>query len=642
MCLVGSCVHLNEPIFSISQTSAVTIPPVRRRRRLIWLGILAALAFFPFLGSRDIAASHEARVAQTAREMAQVGSPWNARWTPVAPVVLKRRMGMVRLEPDESAPPILVNPWMVPLLKGEIRLQKPPLAYWCTAVLYCLLGFSEAATRLAPALLGFCSTFLIYDLARMLLGRRRAWFAGLIWVSTQVIPDQFRLAMADPYLAFFSLLCIWAWVRVAMKNVSRSGPDLSAATSSLPTLLILYFSLALGLLAKGPPLFVHVVAAIALFHFCYRRKIPGQVPGHAIGLTLLLLVALPWPIYVMRHVPNAVELWRYESVGELSDNVENARAWWFYLPNLPVIALPWLIVWAASWVRVLRCHRIPMVRIGNPSRAPVRYVLLWPKRTRLFGALWLGLMVIFFSIVHLKKTPYLLPDMPAQTLLMAQGVGGILAGARKDRMKGNCPIIIGGQGLIGLGIAVALPFFIYTYSPAKGMGEFLAGIAILAAGYALWAARRHMLRGWMLPQAVTYVLIIIIFSRFIITPQENSRSAKAIASELAKDAAQPGHTLLMGRLPEEVAVYLPLNERYEPAASHVLIVSDDQDGVLARRRGARNLTDRALDPLAFANWFPDARVLFVDRVPMKSAPGDTRWKVYELTLERKFYAFGSR
>ncbi len=267
----------------------------------------------------------------------------------------------------------------------------------------------------------------------------------------------------------------------------------------------LLFQPVLGLLAKGPPLFVHVAVAIVLFHFCYRRKVPGDMAGHAIGLAVLAMVALPWPIYVVRHVSNATELWRYESVGELSDNVENARAWWFYLPNLPVIAMPWLIVWVASWVRVLRCHRIPMARIdphcasrknsaavaaaGPSSLAyqsplPMRHVLLWPRRTRLFAALWLGIMVFFFSLVHLKKTPYLLPDMPAQTLLMAQGVGGIIAGARKDRLKGNCPMIIGGQGLIGVGVAVALPFFVYHYATATWMGESLAAVAIVAALYA--------------------------------------------------------------------------------------------------------------------------------------------------------------
>ncbi len=150
-------------------------------------------------------------------------------------------------------------------------------------------------------------------------------------------------------------------------------------------------------------------------------------------------------------------------------------------------------------------------------------------------------------------------------------------------MKGNCPIIIGGQGVIGVAVALGLPFFIYYYASAKLMGESLAAVAILASCLAFWTAHRHMLRGWVLPQTISYVLIAMIFSRFIMTPQDNDRSAKAIASELAIDAAQPGHTLLIGRVPEEVAVYLPMSERYERAASHVLIVSDDQDGVLARK-----------------------------------------------------------
>ncbi len=626
---------------------------------MVWLGGLAALAFFSFLGSRDIAASHEARVAQAAREMAEVGWPWNARWTPVAPVVLSRRLGMVRLEPDATAPPVYVNPWMVPLLKGEIRLQKPPLAYWCTAALYRLFGFSEAATRLAPALLGVLSTFLVYDLARLLLGRRRAWLAGLIWVSTQFIPEQFRLAMADPYLAFCTLLAVWSWVKgVTLHRVVRAQGEQSVPITHRPELFIVifYFSLGMGLIAKGPALLIHVAAAIALFHFCYRRRVPGLIGSHFMGLGLMLLVAAPWYHYVLRHVPNAMELWRYESVGELSDNVENARAWWFYLPNLPMIAIPWIVIWVTSWVHVLRFRRVAMVPLARttqgvaaaaggddavlPYRPPVpsHSVLLGPRRVTLFAALWLGILVIFFSFVHLKKNPYLLPDMPAQTLLMAQGLGAVLAGARRARLKGDGPMILGAQALIGLGFALALPFVIFYYARERVLGELIALVAIAAAIVAFRASRRDLLRGWVLPQTIAYVLLAIAFSRFVMTPQDNDRSAKVIAPELLTAAAERGRTLLVSRLPEEVAVYLPARERYRPTARHVLIVSDDQDGVLARKRGQRHAPEQTPEPSAFANLFPNERILFVDRVPMKSAPGDSRWKVYELTVDRRFYA----
>ena len=646
--VVGFCGKLCGTLESMRRICVKGDRPDRSRSRpsrgkLVPLAVLAAIAFTPFLGSRDIAASHEARVAETAREMAAAGWPWNARPTEVAPVVLRRPMGMVRLEPDETAPPIIVNPWMVPLLKGEIRLQKPPLPYWCAAVLFRVFGFSEAAARLTPALLGALGTVLIYDLARCLLGGRRAWFAALLWVSTLFVPDEYRKAMADPYLAFFTLLCIWSWVKIAVQKRAISGIERAHITSSNRLasivnwyLLIFYMGLALGLLAKGPPLLIHIGVALVAFHFCYRRAVPGTRLGHLLGIVLLLLIALPWPVYVLRHISNATELWRYESVGELSDNVENARPWWFYFPNLPLIALPWIVAWAAGWLRALSWRRVPMAQADSPRR--VHNILLPPSRIRMFAALWWGILILFFTTVHLKKNPYLLPAMPAQILLMAQGLGAMLAAARKERFKGGAAVAIGAQSILGAGVALALPYFIFMGTREHLLGETIALLAIAAAIGAFVASRSSPLRGWVPVQALAFVLLALAYSRFISTPQDNERSAKRLAQELAIDAAEKGRTLFVAKLPEEVAVYVPLTCRYNASAHHVLIVRDDQEGMLARRKGKMSAADRSPDARALAGWFPDGQILFVDRVEMKCAPGDSRWKVYEVTVERKLFA----
>src|SRR4051812_43946032 len=61
---------------------------VRQRLRFAALAVIAAIAFLPGLGRRPIVTSHEARVAQTARQMAVSGWPWRATPVRVAPVQL--------------------------------------------------------------------------------------------------------------------------------------------------------------------------------------------------------------------------------------------------------------------------------------------------------------------------------------------------------------------------------------------------------------------------------------------------------------------------------------------------------------------------------------------------------------------------
>src|SRR5207302_5646155 len=103
--------------------------------------------------------------------------------------------------------------------------------------------------------------------------------------------------------------------------------------------------LALGALAKGPVMPLTVVMPLLAYHICFRRRAPGGALAHLVGLALFVAVALPWPLTILRQVPHAVAVWRYESVGELADNVENARPWWYYFSQLPQLTVPWTPLW---------------------------------------------------------------------------------------------------------------------------------------------------------------------------------------------------------------------------------------------------------------------------------------------------------
>lgn len=352
----------------------------------LFLLVLSALVFIPFVGRRDIATSHEARVVQVARLMAESGPPWNAMPIDVPHVEIRHTSAGERLEPAANGAAMRVNPWVVPIMNGQVRLQKPPLPYWCTAILYRLFGYSETASRIIPAIMGCLGVLLVRDLSLRLSNRMTAWLAAIIWISTLFVVDEYRKSMADPYLAFFTLVASWAWLR--------------------RRLTVFYVAIALGILSKGPLIFLFVVPFIAVHALVrfrpstdHKADVWDRVWMHIGGTLIVLLIVLPWPVAVLRSVPNAPELWRYESIGAFADKSEDMAPWWYYLPNLLLITLPWTPAWLIGVWTGLK-HRGRRI-------LPIACTII---------------VVFVFSLAHGKKNAYLLPLMPLMCLTTAQGL----------------------------------------------------------------------------------------------------------------------------------------------------------------------------------------------------------------------------
>jgi 4-amino-4-deoxy-L-arabinose transferase-like glycosyltransferase len=570
---------------------------------------------FGFLGSRDITTSHEARVAQTAREMALAGWPWNAKPVAAPAVGLVDTPEGKRLRALGNQATIEVNPWAVPLLNGQIRLQKPPLPYWVAAIGYRVAGVGEGPARFGGAVLGVLCLPLMFDLARRLIGRRGAWLAAVVWVSSYFIADEFRKAMADPYLAFFTLLCFWAWVRGSEGLAGRWA------------IVVFYIGLGLGLLAKGPVLLLHVGLAVAAYHICHRRRAPRGRVAHFVGIVLLVLIAVPWPVYVIQHVPNAIQLWRYESIGELTgENVEKGRAWYFYLPNLVQLSLPWTVLWIAALVG-------PFVRRGSRSR----------RLRRCFPLAWYIATVVFFSFSTVKKNAYLLPMMPAQVLLIAQAGVAVMAMSRRARGNRAAAMFVDGQKLIGLvfavGVAGAIVLDIASFAPAETtlasivgslsnsamhltfLAASTAALAIGAGLLPLVASSREQLGRWFFVQGICYSILLSLFLVAVATPLDNARSPKHFARIVANASTGTGVTISRARIAEAVLFYLPADLANDPGANTVLVVVEQ------RPKHPLNTSS----PSFFTDDVPGRLPVSATELPVATASSRNPWRLYLVT-----------
>jgi len=481
---------------------------VFNRRALFLLGcaILGAAALLFRLGRPPIVTSHEARLAETAVTMARSGLPWAAQSVSVD-------LGVDR--PHLQA----VNPWLIPVYEGGARLQKPPLPYWCAAAVFLVLGPSEFAARLPSAMMGMAGIFLVYGFVRELAGRRTARFAALVWVSTLFVVDEYHKAMADPYLAFFTLIALWTWMRLCRS----AGPPRPVLSQRLPWVAAFYLAVALALLAKGPVALLLIAGFIAVGVFVGRRRPRLEWSAHAGGVVLVMAITLPWVLYVVMTVPRVLEVWRFESVGEFADNVRNARPWFFYLGAVFQVSLPWTALWLAGlWLALRR-----------------------PRRAMLAPILWMACMIVILSFAHMKKNAYLLPLMPVQTLIAARALAMACAWAR-GRLPGAWPkLLLDAQAILGIIFGIGIAALALTGPIVRGQGQTLGDLVhqlvlrvgsrvgspfALAAALAAAAALAPLLRvacrsieRRAVVQSVAYIVLIVIALGFIEVEKEARR-----------------------------------------------------------------------------------------------------------------------
>jgi 4-amino-4-deoxy-L-arabinose transferase-like glycosyltransferase len=496
--------------------------------RPIILIALAMLTFLPFLGRRDIVTSHEARVVQTSRQMAESGWFWDAKPIDVPQSELQQTPEGERLLPRADGATMSVNPWVVPIMNGQVRLQKPPLPYWCTAVLYRMFGESEFSSRVTPALLGAIAVLLVWDVARMLLGNVAAWYAGLVWISSYFIVDEFRKSMADPYLAFFVLMAVWAWLRGHRSTFPFSPPHAGGPF----TTLLFYLAMALGTLSKGPIIFLFVPIIISAIWACYpklrvNRFSTRSMFVHVLGILLFILITAPWGIAVIRSVPNAIELWRYESIGALSDKSENARPWWFYLPNVFQITLPWTPLWVMGLF------------------LPFKF----PSRWRFFAIVSVAALVLVFSCSYAKKNAYLLPLMFINVMIVAEALRWLTLIPRRRPVR----VAIFRTTVVAVAFSIAVQVLVSAILPAIDNARSPRNAARLAAQIAESSAGEDSLLYSRLPDEATVYLPLIVpesttAKRFIVIADER-RPGAALATAHGIGSTPAGNVSAVREIP---------------------------------------------------------------------------------------------
>jgi 4-amino-4-deoxy-L-arabinose transferase-like glycosyltransferase len=345
---------------------------------------------------------------------------------------------------------------ITPTLGGLPWFEKPPLLYWMMMASYRVFGVSEFSARLGPAICALLTAVFIYWIAanvrdptvregaEVAHGSRDDLdgYSALAFLSSLGVIAFARAASFDIVITMTltgAFACFFVW---QVRYRTRSGSDGIKANPPpvrvTPLLPAFYFFIGLSLLAKGLIGIVIPFGVIAVYFLMRREGAPRKfVVSLFWGMPLALAVAAVWygPM-IARHGWTFVDQFiiQHHFARFATNKYHHPAPFYFYLPVLALLALPWTGQLLAAFNSARRWNW--------RGDAPL-------DRLRVFGLAWIVMPVIFFSFSGSKLTAYILPVMPAVALLSGERLTCFLRTGRGDKVMRLTGALLIALALVG-------------------------------------------------------------------------------------------------------------------------------------------------------------------------------------------------
>ena len=286
--------------------------------------------------------------------------------------------------------------WITPTYNGENRYDKPILFYWFMAVSYKIFGINEFGARFPSAVASCLLMVALFFFAQRLQDEKTALYATLPFVLSLSFFVYSHAAVTDMTLTLFITLSLFSFYLSVSGEKGHSGRDAMYSYG-------FYLFSAFAFLTKG---LIGVVFpfGIALVYMIGTEKWSGIKKVFRLkGLILFSLVSAPW--FIAQFSINGREFFdqfilkhhfrRY--LGVISGH---KGPFYYYIPVLLIGLFPWI-------------GYLP---------AGIRNTLKEKERLYLFALLWVAFIFVFFSFSTTKLPNYMLPAIPAVSLLIASGM----------------------------------------------------------------------------------------------------------------------------------------------------------------------------------------------------------------------------
>jgi 4-amino-4-deoxy-L-arabinose transferase-like glycosyltransferase len=376
-------------------------------------------------------------------------------------------------------------------LHDKPRYIQPVGIYWLQAAAVRLVGASVPApvwVHRLPSLLGACAIVLLTYWCGLAFGDRRTALLAGVMMATALLPAvEAHLAKTDAVLNAAILACQGVLLRLYLRG--REGAP------GLWFTVLFWAAAGFGILVKGPILPM-VVGLTVIGASALARDIVWLKPLRpAIGVPILLAIALPWYVAIGIATDGAffTKAIGFNVIGKIATAQQSHG-----FPPGFYLAAVWITFWPAAAV----------VAAALPSAWRERDT----KRIR-FLAAWVLPSWIVFELTTTKLPHYVLPLYPALALTAAWG----LTGGRIDTQRLWVRLLaglaaLGSAALAALGV---IAFMKLGHGPIGGLVA-LAVIPVILSGVAAYLILAgSLVAGWLLtavvaaPLAYTCVFAVV-------------------------------------------------------------------------------------------------------------------------------------
>ena len=273
-------------------------------------------------------------------------------------------------------------------LANHVWVHKPPLPLWTMAAGMSLFGVNEAGLRFPSVLLSTLAVLLTYGIGLRLFSRKVGLLAAFLHSIHGMIIELTAGKIATDHIDLFFLFFVELAVYLVV--VQRKRKTMGGAA-------LIGLAIGLAILCKWLPALTVIALWVILDMDSLRLR---PVLCLAMILVVMVLVALPWQVYIHARFPVEAAWETQFNLRHVTQALDGHGGPITYHFNVLVRSYGELIL-------------LPLVWLGVQSFRKVR------DRKRLFLLAWIAIPFVVFSVFKTKMQAYTVFAAPALFLLTA-------------------------------------------------------------------------------------------------------------------------------------------------------------------------------------------------------------------------------